>query len=181
MRGVVRWSLLLATVAAAQWFIGTSAAEAAWGCRRACCYYTASPCYSYGCGLCGYGSCGYGSCGYGSGLCGYGSCGYGYAGYSVGPVGLGTCCHDAVQLDIAVRQCRVAYFNPHYSTWVEVDVMVPYYEAAVGLSTCALIPNVGYQRGWITKVFTIPNVNAPRFDAPETVPLPSPMSPSSKS
>jgi hypothetical protein len=172
----MKWSLLVAALAVTQWFVASSTAEACWGCGRAGCYYTASPCCSSGYGLCGYGSYGYGSCGYGGyGSYGYGSCGYGLGGYggcglggcdggySIGPVGLGTCCHDSVQLDIAVRQCRVAYFDPHYSVWVEADVMVPYYEAAVGLSTCALIPNVGYKRGWITQVFTIPNVGAPKF------------------
>ncbi len=207
MRGLLKWSLLVATVAATQWFVGASPAAACWGCRRACCYYSVAPCYnycsqgwyntsscgcaSYGCGTCSYSSygcntCGYGygcnSCGYGSGYgcntygSGYGcnSCGSGYgcnscgSGYGCnscgsGGCGVGTCCHDSVQPDIALRQCRIAYFDSHYSVWVEVDVLVPYYEAAVGLSTCAKVPGDGYQRGWITQVATIPNVGPPQF------------------
>jgi hypothetical protein len=66
-----------------------------------------------------------------------------------------------VQLDIALRQCKLAYFNPHYSTWIEVDAMVPYYEAVKGVSTCSKVPGLGYVRGWIAEVYDIPRVFPP--------------------
>lgn len=64
----------------------------------------------------------------------------------------------------ATRQCRGVYFDTGYSAWFEVDVMVPYKVAQIGLSYVAEVPHVGYVRVWIKKVFKIPQVGPPEFD-----------------
>jgi hypothetical protein len=64
-----------------------------------------------------------------------------------------------------MRQCRGTYFDTAYSTWCEVDVLVPFHLAAVGTSYDAFIPRVGSRvQVWITHVYTIPRVKPPEFD-----------------
>ena len=75
-----------------------------------------------------------------------------------------TSCYTPVWTpDIALRQCKGTYFNVPFSVWTEVDVMVPFYQAAVGLTTDAWVPGMGDARVWITEVYTVPRVSPPPF------------------
>ncbi len=65
--------------------------------------------------------------------------------------------------DVGLRQCRGMYFDPAFSVWTQVDVLVPYYEAAPGLSTFSFIPGIGNTRVWIADVYMLPHVAPPPF------------------
>jgi hypothetical protein len=156
-------------------------AFAGWGrccCCSSCCS-SCSGCYScygcYGCGSCCYSypsSCGYccpSSCGYSCpSSCGYGcpsSCNNNYGACNQASCG-NYDCGAVVPVSLAVRQVKGAYFNVCFSTWVEVDVMVPAWQAMVGVSAYARVPAVGDVRVWITEVYAVPKVNAPKFANP---------------
>jgi hypothetical protein len=60
-----------------------------------------------------------------------------------------------------LRQVRAIYFSLNYSSWFEVDAMVPLSHAVVGVSTTVEVPKVGSVRGWVTSVYSQPRTAPP--------------------
>jgi hypothetical protein len=77
-------------------------------------------------------------------------------------------------MGLPLRQVKGAYFNTYFSTWVQADVMVPAWQACVGVSTFARVPAVGNARVWITDVPTQPQVGPPVFNVSGIATPPSP-------
>lgn len=70
----------------------------------------------------------------------------------------------------ALRYVRVIYFSSTFSAWFESDAMVHPYAAVLGNSAIVLVPRVGYVRGWVVAVHSMPPMNSPYKASAETAP-----------